>query len=48
MSIIKGATIGVLTDDVIDDRFHKPQLKVKRCLDTRKGQLLESIAQTFG
>ena len=33
ITIIEGAAVGVLADDVPDDGFHKPQLEVERCLD---------------
>ena len=48
ITIIEGAAVGVLADDVPDDGFHKPQLEVERCLDAREGQLQESVTQTLG
>ena len=48
ITVIEGAAIGVLADDVPDNGFHKPLLEVERCLDTRKGQLQESVTQTLG
>ena len=36
----------MLTDDVVDDRLHKPLLEVERCLHSLEGKTQQSI--TYG
>ena len=47
-TVVKGATVGVLADDVFDDRLHEALLEVERCLHAPEGQAQDPVADAFG
>ena len=48
LCIIKPTTIGMLTDNVVDNRLHKAFLEVERCFDTFEGQTQHPVSDRFG